>query len=221
MKNRMFKNSLYNLLAMMIVLSVSVAAVGDEYALLIQSSPPDAGSVTPGLGVHKMAIGQTVALSAVPKQGYQFLYWLGDVSSTGGLDTTVSVDSPKLVVAVFGREDFKEELPGAGITDGQYAPGGGRGYNPIQSPASVNPGIDFSNRSNRRGLPDDGPDADDIPVPGDPDDIPVPGDDYDIPVPGDDYDTPVSGEEIPEPASVLLLGLGSCILLKRTKKKMN
>ena len=206
MKNRMFKNSLYNLLALMIVLSASVAtaASGDGYALLIQSSPPDAGSVTPGLGVHKMAIGQTVALSAVPKQGYQFLYWLGDVSSTSGLDTTVSVDSPKLVVAVFVGEDFNEELPGAGIADGQYGPGGGRGYNPIQSPASVNPGIDFSSHFSRRRSPDDGPDDDDI------DDIPVPGDDDDIPVPGD--------EEIPEPATVLLLGLGSCILLKRTNK---
>ena len=71
----MCKNSVCNLLALMIVLSVSVAATAsdDGYALLVQSSPPDAGVVTPGLGVHKTAIGQTVALSAVPKQGYQFL----------------------------------------------------------------------------------------------------------------------------------------------------
>ena len=208
MKKHIYKNGLYNLLALMIVLSVSVAAVAsdDGYALLIQSSPPDAGAVTPGLGIHKTAIGQTVALSAVPKQGYRFLYWLGDVSSTSGPDTTVSVDSPKLVVAVFSREDFDEELPGAGIADGQYAPGGGRGYNPIQSPGSVSsPGP--GSFDGPRGFtfpepPDDTDDDDDIPVPGDNDDIPVPGDD-----------------EIPEPATVLLLGLGSSVLLKRKRKQ--
>ncbi len=215
MKNRMCKNSVCNLLALMIMLSVSVAAAAsdDGYALLVQSSPPDAGVVTPGLGVHKTAIGQTVALSAVPKQGYQFLYWLGDVSSTSGPDTTVSVDSPKLVVAVFAKADFDEELPGAGIADGQHAPGGGRGYNPIQSPGSVSPGISFD--SPRGFTFPDFPDNN-IPVPGDKDNIPVPGDNNnidsidDIPVPGDN--------KVPEPATILLLGLGSSILLKRTKK---
>jgi hypothetical protein len=207
MKNDMCKIGIYNLLALMIVLSVSAAAVAsdDGYALLIQSSPPGAGAVTPGLGVHKTAIGQTIALSAVPKQGYQFLYWLGDVSSTTGPDTSVSVDSPKLVVAVFAREDFDEELPGLGIPDGQYAPGGGRGYNPIQSPGSVNPGYRPFDGFGRRRSPDDGPDADDI------DDIPVPGDNDDIPVPGDN--------EVPEPATVLLLGIGSSVLLKRRGKQ--
>jgi hypothetical protein len=137
----------------------------------------------------------------VPKQGYQFLYWLGDVSSTSGSDTTVSVDSPKLVVAVFAKADFDEELPGAGIADGQHAPGGGRGYNPIQSPGSVSPGISFDG-SGRRFIPEPPDDSDD--------DIPVPGDKDDIPVPGDN--------EVPEPATVLLLGLGSSIFLKRTRK---
>ena len=219
MKNRMYKNGVYNLLALITVLLISMAAQAsdDGYALLIQSSPPDAGSVTPGMGVHKAAVGQTVALSAVPKQGYQFLYWLGDVSSTSATDTTISVDSPKLVVAVFAREDFDEELPGLGIPDGQYAPGGGGGFNPIQSPGSINPGIDFDDRRPRRFTPE--------PPPVDPDDgdIPVPGDVDDIPVPGD-IEVPESAtvEEIPEPATILLLGIGSSVLLnKRSKQKMN
>ena len=202
----MCKNGVYNLLTLIIVLSVSAAAAASDeaYALLIQSSPPDAGSVTPGLGVHKTAIGQTVALSAVPKKGYRFLYWLGDVSLTSGPDTTVSVDSPKLVVAVFSREDFDEELPGAGVTDGRYAPGGGGSYNPIQSPGSVSPASAFFDRPGGFTFPDipDESDVDDIPVPGDIDDIPVPGDD-----------------EIPEPATILLLGVGSSVLLKRRRKQ--
>ena len=212
----MCKNGVYNLFSLIIVLSISMAAqASDEgYALLVQSSPPGAGAVTPGLGVHKTAIGQTVALSAVPKQGYQFLYWLGDVSSTSGPDTTISIDSPKLVVAVFAKEDFDEELPLAGITDGQHAPGGGRRrYNPIQSPASINAPRVFSD-GRRRFAPQ--------PPPVDPDDgdIPVPGDIDDIPVPGD-IEVPESAtiEEIPEPATILLLGLGSSVLLKRRGKQ--
>ncbi len=206
MKKAMFKHTLYNLLVLTVALFLSGTAIASNegYALLIQSSPPNAGTVTPGLGIHKMQIGQTVALSAVPEQGYRFLYWLGDVSSTDGPYTTVSVDSPKLVVAVFTKEKFDDDLPvtAIGITDGQYASGSSqRGYyNPIQSPGSVSPGtlpVDYDY------IQSDTQTDDDIPVPGDN------GEDDDIPVPGDN--------EIPEPATVLLMALGSTMLLKERK----
>ena len=209
--------SLFLGLIVIMALSMTAQANDDGYALLIQSSPPDAGAVTPGLGVHKMAMGQTVALSAVPKQGYRFLYWLGDVSSTSGSDTTVSVDSPKLVVAVFAKADFDEELPGIGIVKGQYAPGGGRGFNPMQSPGSVSPGSRPYDVPSGPFIPDlpDEPDDDEAD-----DDIPVPGDNDDIPVPGDNGDVSVTGNnEIPEPATILLLGGGASIILKRRRKE--
>ena len=210
MKEHMCKNSVYNLLALIMVLSVSMTAAASAggYSLLIQSSPPDAGVVEPGMGIHKIQMGQTVALSATPKPGYRFLYWLGDVSSTSGADTTISIDSPKLVVAVFTREGFEDELPGPGILNGEYSGGGGGYQNPIQSSGSGGSFVsgNFENGSGFRSpvIPNEPDDAiDDIPVPGD-------KDDDDIPVPGDN--------EIPEPATIVLLGLGSGFLLKQRKR---
>lgn len=200
--NNRITYSLFLVLAVMLAMSITAQAANDGYALLVQSSPPDGGVVSPGMGVLKMSIGQTVSLSATPKKGYRFLYWLGDVSSTTGTDTTVSIDSPKLIVAVFAREDFDEELPGIGVIEGQYGGGGGRFINPIRSPGSVNPAPPVFDFPSLPEQPQDQDADDDIPVPGDNND--------DIPVPGDN--------EIPEPATVFLMGLGSTILLRRKRK---
>ena len=73
------------------------------YALLIEQTPVDAGFVTPEPGVHEHSKDDILELRAIPKPGFKFLYWLGDVLDTTESETSVSLDSPKIVVAVFAR----------------------------------------------------------------------------------------------------------------------
>ncbi|MHC4264780.1 MAG: InlB B-repeat-containing protein [Planctomycetota bacterium] len=79
---------------------------GDGTALLVQVSPPGAGVVTPGPGVHRFTSDSQVDLSAVANEGYQFVYWLGDTIEPSKQNTLTVLDSPKIIVAVFERSSF-------------------------------------------------------------------------------------------------------------------
>lgn len=137
---KMKMNKIYpTLLVVSLAFAASVSAIAADdagYALLIQSSPVDGGNVTPGNGVHNVQIGDKMQLAAVPRAGFRFLYWVGDVSQIDTTETTVEMSSPKLVVAVFVREQFEDMLPAGVIsgsaTGGTYASSGpssgGRGY---------------------------------------------------------------------------------------------
>lgn len=176
------------MLAVLVFLLTACIAVAQDdtgYALLLQSSPQEAGSITPGNGVLKVQVGQTVELSAVPRAGYRFLYWLGDVGASGAVRTTVQLDSPKMVVAVFERERF-DDLKDASIIAGS-AEGG-----LVGSGSSISGGGSISGGSYPIINPTPGP----TPTP--------PLDDDDFPVPDD----------IPEPATMALLGLGAFLLKK-------
>lgn len=194
---RMNKTILTSLFFALAVVILAVPAWADDsgYALLVQQSPAGGGSVNLGAGVHKMEIGQTVTLSATPKSGYRFLYWLGDVSAADTADTQIQIDSPKMVVAVFARDEFDEDIQGVGLTDGAGGGGGGQrgAIDPVRSPASVSGGSNYEPADVIYNFtPPEDDNKNDFPVPG--------------------------GEEVPEPATLLLLGLGSAVFLKRKRQ---
>jgi hypothetical protein len=182
---------------------VSGSAKGEvNYVLMLQQTPADGGSVSPETGVHSVAANGAVTVVARPKPGYQFAHWLGDVADSTSNSTTVSVNAPKVVVAVFQRSEydlpFAEPSPpdsigggGSLVPNRQYIGGGGgvspagpgnpsysSSYSYIGPTNIVNPPAD--NTDNSRNDPP-----------------PVP--------------------EVPEPATVLLLGLGSLLALNRRK----
>ncbi len=88
------------------------------YDLVIQRSPLEAGEVTPNTGAHQISANSTVTLTASAQPGYRFVYWLGDVSDPAAERTTVVVDQPKIVIAVFHPETKKR-------IEEQIGPGGG------------------------------------------------------------------------------------------------
>lgn len=97
------------IIIMAVVAGSAYSAEPEGYSLLVQRSPANGGTVTPGVGAHKAGVNETMFLTAVPKSGYRFLYWLGDVSEVETSTTTVVVDSPKIIVAMFERIGFEFE----------------------------------------------------------------------------------------------------------------
>lgn len=98
-------------LALMILGSSVYAANG--YAVMIQQSPAGAGQVTPG-GVHRYGLNESISIQAVPKPGYKFVQWLGDVTESSMTKTTIVADSPKIVIALFEQDKFPEFKSGGG-----------------------------------------------------------------------------------------------------------
>lgn len=186
--------------------AADAAEPANSYALLVQQSPVEGGTVSPGTGVHKIEIGQTVSLTAVPRPGYRFLYWLGDVAASGTVDTTIQVDSPKMVVAVFTREAYEEELPGVQLIKGTYGGGGGGGRligTPMFSTGGANPGSYYDPGDLIINYPPFEPEAEEEP--------PVQLDEGETWVPGE------NPQEVPEPATLLLLGMGALTLFKKNR----
>ena len=166
-------------------------------ALLLQQTPAQGGEISLGVGVHHFALNTEVTLTAVPKHGYQFAYWLGDVSEPTARTTIVYLDAPKIIIAIFERLEFELELL-AVEERAQSRPGGG-----LRRSGADYTRRGFSGGGGRRPPPEwRWPEW---PEPKISDDFPAPKDANDFPVP------------VPEPATGVLLALGSLFTFTRRR----
>jgi hypothetical protein len=160
--------------------------------LLLQQIPANSGTITPDEGVHYLQQNTSVTLTAVPRAGYQFIYWLGDVREPTSNRTNTYLDAPKIVVAVFERAEFELE----GMVE-MLIPGGQWGGLLRSSADYSRQGYSGGGgiRQSVRRAPSKPPE----PEPPLPQEIPVP---------------------IPEPATVVLLAVGSFLAFagRRPKK---
>jgi len=91
-------------------------------SVMIQRTPVQGGIVTPEPGVHSERFGSEMILTATPKPGYNFVYWIGDVSDPTSSRTSANLNSPKIIIAVFERDSYEHLEPSQLTTS---APGGG------------------------------------------------------------------------------------------------
>ena len=173
---------------------VPLPAQTEGYLLMVQQSPADAGTVTPQAGIYRTSLNDTITITAFPQTGYRFVCWLGDVTEPTANSTTILVDAPKIVIAVFEREEFAAALSEEGLLiPGRGISGLRRSPSRVRAGASISPGerkiYDTPDYSWSWDWPDE---------PDEPDEFPVP--------------------EIPEPATLLILSSGTVGLLFMRKR---
>lgn len=166
-----------------------------QTALLLRQSPTEGGTINLGEGVHYFEQYTEITLTVIPKSGWQFVCWLGEVSDATTPTTTAFIDTPKIIIAVFERVayEFLVEEIGAKSSPAQnlfssapdYANTGGGGATRETWPSPPSP-----------PPPPPEQESDEVPVP------------QEFPVP------------LPEPITAVLLALGSvCAFRKRSANK--
>jgi len=192
----------FRYLAVCAILTITLAcgsATAVDYVLMLQHTPSNGGTVSPEPGVHNISANGAVTVVARPKPGYQFVYWLGDVADSTSNSTVVSVNAPKIVVAVFQpseyAEPFKEPSPsnsvgggGGGLIPNRQYVGGGGGVSPASGVQYGNQGSYIVNQFSSDNQPPSSDDSRNDPP-------------------------PVPNGDVPEPATMLLLGVGSILAL--------
>jgi hypothetical protein len=176
-----------------------IACTGPAYCqdegivMMLQLSPVEGGKVNIEPGVHTYDRDSEVTLKAAPSPGYQFVYWVGNVSESSASTTTVHIDGPKIIIAVFERSKFE-------IIEA-----------PEQPQISVSGGGLYRSRVERGS---DASGATIFPV----EEIHFPSTPHNPPVP-EGSDLPVPDNEVPEPATILLLAAGIFALNKNHRNR--
>jgi hypothetical protein len=96
-----------------------------DIVLLLEQTPVKGGKITPVAGVHYFKPDSEVILTAVPKTGYKFIHWLGDVSDPTSASTVVYLNEPKVIIAVFEQSEQGISGDGEGLLVGGGGGGGG------------------------------------------------------------------------------------------------
>jgi len=96
-----------------------------DVVLLLEQTPVKGGEITPVAGVHHFKPGTEVMLTAVPKPGYKFIHWLGEVSDATASSTVAYLNKPKVIIAVFEQAEHGISANGDGLPIGGGGAGGG------------------------------------------------------------------------------------------------
>jgi hypothetical protein len=134
---------------------------------MIQSTPAQGGIVSPEPGVHSQQFGSEMVLTATPRSGYSFVYWIGDVKNPTTSRTTASMNSPKIIIAVFERNSYENLQPSEIITKN---PGGGLIPSPRQRTTTSSRAVVVPDEPDQPTYDNDN----EIPVPEEPEPIPEP-----------------------------------------------
>jgi hypothetical protein len=146
--------------------SAQAAVQENGTALMLETSPVQGGYLNIPTGVHAYDMYSAVTLKATPKPGYQFVCWLGSVSNSVNSSTTVFLNSPKMVIAVFERDEFstpRDETGGSTV----IGSGGGGGMTP-------SPGLSYTSEDGGGGSPPGNPPHSNPPPPEPPPPVPTP-----------------------------------------------
>jgi hypothetical protein len=183
------------------ILALSLQAMANSnYAVLLQESPAGAGEINPGIGIHNFGVNETVTLSTVARPGWKFVFWLGEVSNNTSSRTIMSVDGPKIIIAVFQRDAFAmpsdNTSTGSSIGSEQLI----RRYDPASGSGSGGGDTPYPSPNYPHYYP-----PPPTPPVTPPDTPPTPP------------NTPPVPPEVPEPATMVLLAAGVLGLLTRKK----